>query len=381
MPRYCSRCILPDTRPGVFLDEEGVCRGCRNAAQKSQLDWSGRAAAFDDLISGVKARGAAHDCLIPVSGGKDSYWQVVTCLERGLKPLCVTYVYPGRTELGRRNLEGLIALGVDHLELRLSPRVERTFVEKAWRKTGISGLVSHMAIYNWPVRIALQQGIPLVVFGENSAFEYGSEDDSLVGSKVDSKWLRTFGVTAGTTAADWVDDELSARDLACLYPPDAEVMATRETDVVFLGHFFPWDPENSLAVASANGFRARTEGARVGHYNFVNIDDDMIGVHHHPKWHKFGITRSWDTLSMEIRAGRLTRDEAISKLRASGDETPHDDIHLFCEYLGIDAAEYHRVLEGFRNQGLWTRQDDRYVIEGFLVDDFPWPADELAPTT
>ena len=128
-------------------------------------------------------------------------------------------------------------------------------------------------------------------------------------------------------------------------------------------------------IAASRGFSARAAGARVGHYDFVNIDDDLIGVHHHAKWHKFGITRTWDTLSMEIRAGRLTRDEAIAGLKKRGDETPWADIALFCEYLDMSQAEYFRILEGFRNRDLWTRHDGRWVIENYLVPDFPWPAD------
>jgi len=113
------------------------------------------------------------------------------------------------------------------------------------------------------------------------------------------------------------------------------VLSAKQIHVVFLGYYFAWDPERSLRVARRHGFEARAEGPRVGHYDFVNIDDDMIGVHHHPKWHKFGITRSWDTLSMEIRSGRLSREQAITMIREQGDETPWDDIRIFCEYLGI----------------------------------------------
>jgi tRNA(Ile)-lysidine synthase TilS/MesJ len=168
--------VLPDTRPGVVLDPAGVCAGCRNAEWKRTIDWSVRAAAFDTLVERATARARPYDCVIPVSGGKDSYWQVVTCLERGLHPLCVTYVYPGRSELGERNLRRLVALGVDHLELRVNPDVERAFIAKTFFATATSGLVAHMAIYAWPLQVALAHDIPLVVYGENSAFEYGSED-------------------------------------------------------------------------------------------------------------------------------------------------------------------------------------------------------------
>ena len=163
--------------------------------------------------------------------------------------------------------------------------------------------------------------------------------------RVDRRWLSAFGVTAGTSMADWVDDELSERDLAVYFLPSDDVLEAKGTRAIFLGWYFPWDPENSYRVARAKGFKARDEGARVGHLDYVNIDDDLIAIHHHAKWPKFGITRSWDTLSIEIRLGRLERDEAIRTIRRLGDETPSDDIRLFCDYLGMDTAEYFQVLE------------------------------------
>lgn len=377
MPHYCTRCVLPDSRPGVCLDDEGVCAGCRNAETKQTLDWTARAGAFDELARRARSRHRPYDCVIPVSGGKDSYWQVVTCLEHDLHPLCVTYVYPGRTELGERNLRRLVALGVDHLELRVSPDVERAFVRKAFTATATSGLVSHMAIYAWPLQVAVAHGIPLVVYGENSAFEYGSDDDTLTGARVDRRWLARFGVTDGTTAADWVDDELTAARLAPFFLPPEGAVADAGVDAIFLGYYLPWDPRHSLDVARRHGFEARPEGPRVGHYDYVNIDDDMIGVHHHAKWFKFGITRSWDTLSMEIRSGRMTRPRAIELLRERGDETPWPDIDVFCEYLGITRAEYFAVLERFRNRNLWTEHDGVWSIDGFLVPDFPWSDDAV----
>ncbi len=376
MPHYCRRCILPDTRPGVRLDRDGVCLGCRNAEAKSAIDWPGRAEEFRDLVADARSRGAQYDCVIPVSGGKDSFWQVVTCLEHGLRPLCITYVYPGRSALGERNLRALIALGVDHRELRLDPEIERAFIDKTFRATGISGLVSHMAIYSYPIQVAASERIPLVVYGENSAFEYGTEDETLTGASVDRRWLERFGVTNGTTVEDWYDDVLVPEKLAPLVLPGDAELAAGGIRVVFLGYFQRWDPERSRALATRHGFTARAAGARVGHYDFVNIDDDMIGVHHHAKWYKFGITRTWDTLSMEIRAGRLTREQAIRHLLERGDETPWDDIRLFCDYLRIDQREYFAILERFRNLDLWSRRDHRWRIDDFLIPDFEWPADQ-----
>lgn len=373
MPSYCARCVLPDTRPGVRLDAEGVCGGCRNAERKRELDWAARAAAFQRLADSARALRRDYDCVVPVSGGKDSFWQVVTCLEQGLRPLCVTYRVPGRTALGQANLRALIGLGVDHLDFQLDPELERRFIRKAFLRTGIGGLVTHMAIYAWPARVAAEKRIPLVLYGENSAFEYGTDDDRLTGAVVDGPWLQKFGVTGGTTARDWVDETLPERALRPLMVSTDAELREAGVSVRFLGHYFPWDPENSRRIAFAHGFQA-SDRPRVGHYDFVNIDDDMIGVHHHTKWHKFGITRTWDTLSMEIRAGRLSREAAIEHLARRGDETPWEDIERFCAYTGLSREQYFQVAEHLRDRKLWSRRDGQWVIDGFLVPDFDWSA-------
>jgi hypothetical protein len=165
--------------------------------------------------------------------------------------------------------------------------------------------------------------------------------------------------------------------LAPFFLPSESALAGAGVDAVFLGHYFAWDPERSLAVARAHGFEARAEGPRVGHYDYVNIDDDMIGVHHHAKWFKFGITRSWDTLSTEIRFGRTTRHEAIDELRRRGGETPWPDIDAFCAYVGMTTGAYFETMERFRNRDLFVRHDGVWTIDGFLVDDFPWPREEV----
>ena len=106
--RYCRACILPDTRPGLEFDSAGVCSACRaHGARRQEVDWAARRAQFEELVERVRARGAAYDCLLPVSGGKDSTWQTVKCLELGLRPLAVTWKTPARTALKGRRVPGV----------------------------------------------------------------------------------------------------------------------------------------------------------------------------------------------------------------------------------------------------------------------------------
>ena len=370
--RYCARCITPDTRPHVVLDGEGVCNACRAHETKPAIDWAARAAAFVDVVAHSRARSTGYDCVIPVSGGKDSTWQVVTCLEYGLNPLAVTWKTPARTDLGARNLDNLIALGVDHIDYQINPKVERVFMLEAFRRYGSTAIPMHMAIFNIPVTIAVRFGIPLVVWGENSAFEYGGTEDERTGFCMDGRWLQRYGVTHGTTSADWVSDELSARALTPYRGLGEAELAAAGVTGVFLGYYFQWDPERSLAVARRHGFRSRAEGPKTGYYDYADIDDEFISIHHYLKWYKFGFTRLFDNLSLEIRHGRMSRDQAIAIVRARGDERPDADIDALCRFAGITRNTFFEIAETFRNAAVWTRRDCCWVIDDFLVTDWNW---------
>jgi len=369
--RYCRRCILPDTRPNLRLDSEGVCNACRSHASKPSIDWAQRARAFRDVAAHARARSPRYDCLIPVSGGKDSTWQVVKCLEQGLTPLAVTWKTPARTPLGQENLDNLVRLGVDHVDYQVNPRVEARFMLKAFERHGTTALPMHMALFSIPLTIAVRYRIPLVVWGENSAFEYGGEDEARTGFRLDRAWLAKYGVTHGTTARDWVGEGFTEKELSAYFGPEDAELEAAGVLAVFLGYYFEWDPQETWRVARAHGFRADAE-ARTGYYNFADVDDDFISIHHHMKWYKFGFTRLFDNLSLEIRNGRMDRGEAIRIVADTGDQTPHADIERFCRFAGIDRARFDDIAERFRNHAVWKRSADTWHIPGFLVPQWQW---------
>jgi len=370
--KYCRRCILPDTRPNLKLDAEGICNACRSHESRPRIDWAGREAAFRRLVEQTSARSRGYDCVVPVSGGKDSTWQMVKCLEYGLKPLAVTWRPPGRTAIGQRNLDNLVALGVDHIDYSISPKVEARFMVKAFERHGSTAIPMHLALFNIPLTVAVRFQVPLVVWGENSAVEYGSADAAHEGHALDRRWLATYGVTHGTTAADWVGEGLSKADLTAYFGPDPDTLEGLGVRAVFLGHYFRWDPAETYAVAKQHGFRENPGGARTGLYTFADIDDDFISIHHWMKWYKFGFTRLFDNLSLEIRNGRLTREQALDVVRRSGDQTPRADIEKFCAFAGLAEERFFAMAERFRNKDLWQRRNGVWVIPDFLISDWSW---------
>lgn len=370
--KWCARCVLPDTRPNLTLGEGDVCNACRSHEGRPEIDWSLRAAAFESVVENARQRSSGYDCLIPVSGGKDSTWQVVTCLEKGLNPLAVTWRTPGRTAIGQANLDNLIALGVDHIDYQVSPLVERKFVYRALVEKGDPGIPMHMALFSIPLAIAVRFEIPLVVWGENSAFEYGGTEEESTGFRLDQAWLSHYGVTHGTTAGDWVSDDLTAREMTPYFGPTDQDLESAGVLAVFLGYYFPWDVATSLRVARAHGFRVREEGPRTGYYDFADIDDDFISVHHWFKWYKFGFSRLFDNLSLEIRNERMTRQEALDIIRAAGDQTPVADIECLCNFLAISTSHFHEIAERFRNPEVWTLDGATWKVADFLIPDWRW---------
>ena len=370
--KYCQKCIIPDSRPNIAFDTNGVCNACLAHSTKREIDWERRQRAFCAVVEHAKSRSTGYDCLIPVSGGKDSHWQVVTCLEYGLNPLAVTWKTPARTEIGAQNLANLVSLGVDHIDYQVNPKVEHKFMYQALVQYGTTALPMHMALFNIPLKIAVKFDIPLVVWGENSAFEYGGTQDERKGFKLDRRWLKKYGVTHATTAHDWISDDLTEKELTPYFGPTEEELERQGVLAVFLGYYFPWDPETSLRVACEHGFQVRQEGAKTGYYNYADIDDDFISIHHYLKWYKFGFTRLFDNLSLEIRNGRITRQEAIQIIRQRGDDTPYEDIAKFCNFVGITKEHFFDVIEKFRNRDVWVQRDGKWTIEDFLIPDWVW---------
>ena len=370
--KYCRRCVLPDSRPNLVIGADGICNACHSHGSRPSIDWKSRETMFGEVVARARERSRGYDCVIPVSGGKDSTWQVLKCLECGLNPLAVTWKTPARTEIGQENLDNLVRLGVDHIDYQINPRVESMFMLRAYERYGSTAIPMHMALFSIPLTVAVRFHIPLVVWGENSAFEYGGTGEESTGFRLDAQWLRKFGVTHGTTAGDWVSEELSARALTPYFGPGDAALEAAGVNAVFLGYYFAWDPDTTYRVAREHGFRGRAAGVKTGLYDYADIDDDFISIHHYLKWYKFGFTRLFDNLSLEIRNGRMSREEAISIIGRTGEQEPHEDIEKFCAFAGIDRERFLAIAEGFRNHDAWKRKDGKWTIPEFLIRDWKW---------
>lgn len=370
--KYCNKCVLPDTRPGISIDSLGICSGCAGHKEKDRIDWGQRKKEFDSIIESARRGSRNYDCVIPVSGGKDSTFQTVKCLEYGLKILAVTWKTPARTDVGQKNLENLINLGVDHIDFTINPKVEKRFMYKALVEKGDTAIPMHMALYSIPLRIAAAYAIPLVIWGESPHMEYGGTPEERKINSLDLSWFKKHTILQGTSAEDWVGDGLTIKDMEAYMLPDKKDFAEKSIRSLFLGYYFKWDPETSLRVAKENGFSVRKEGPKVGFYDYADIDCDFISVHHYFKWLKFGFTRLFDNLAVEIRNGRLTRDKAVEIIKKRGDDRPDEDIKKLCKFLNITESHFIEIEEKFRNKNIWFNVKGKWMIKDFLIKDWRW---------
>ncbi len=332
--QYCTRCVMPSTRPDILFDADGVCSACRHFEQRPTIDWDARRRELLEIVEEFRSHdGSQYDCVVPVSGGKDSTFQVLKMLELGLNPLCVTASTCHLSAIGRRNIENLKALGVDHVEVSVNPRVRRTINRFALEHVGDISWPEHVTIFTVPVRVAVQYGVRLIVWGENSQNEYGGPASAAHDRVLTRRWLEEFGGLIGLRVADLVGQYgIERRHLIqYTYPTDDELTDVGVTGI-FLGHYLPWDGYSNALLAQAHGFESwgRTvEGALL---DYENLDNLFHGIHDYFKFLKFGFGRATDHACMHVRRGRLSRADAIELVRRHDGKFPHT-------YLGVPLTD------------------------------------------
>lgn len=361
MLRYCRRCVMPDTKPDLSFDAEGICSACRSYENRKQVDWDLRRQELVSILDRYRSvKQNNYDCLIPVSGGKDSTYQVLRMLELGMNPLCVTATTDHLTDCGRRNIEAIKKLGVDYVEVTTNPVVRRRMNRLALTQVGDISWPEHVAIFTIPVRIAVQMGIPLIIWGENSQNEYGGPAAASKSSVLDRRWLEEFGGLLGLRVSDLIGQEgITNRELIqYTYPTDEQLSASSVTGL-FLGYFMPWDGLANALIAQAHGFETYHKCVEGSMVNYENLDNAQTGIHDYFKFLKYGFGRATDLACMAIRRGRLTREDAIRIVKLRDGEFPLSylgvSLEEILEEIGLTREEFVRTCDRFTNKKLFKR--------------------------
>ena len=354
--KHCNRCVLPDTKPDLQIDADGVCSACRNYEGRKEINYAARLIELKAILEKYRSKnGWRYDCIVPSSGGKDSTYQALKMKELGMNPLVVTATTDHLTDLGRHNLENLKLQGVDTIEVTPNPVIRRRINRFALETVGDISWPEHVLIFTIPVRLAVQMRIPLIIWGENSQHEYGGPAAAAQSNVLNRRWLEEFGGLNGLRVSDVQEilDIDPKEMLQYTYPSDEELSEVGVTGL-FLGHYIPWSGRENAEFAKRHGWETYDKLVEGSIVDYENLDNAQTGIHDYFKWLKFGFGRASDLISMAIRRGTMSREQGIKLVQERDGQYPETYLgiplsHVLSE-IGVTRQYFDCICEKFRNK-------------------------------
>jgi len=365
--KYCKRCVMPDTRPGIVFDKEGVCHACGAAERRKEIDWEDRKRKLKELCDKYRRKGNYYDCIIAVSGGKDSHFQIYVMKElMKMNPLLVNVYNFSWTNTGLHNFNNMSeAFGCDTISLHLNRKVARKMFRKAFEKLGSPCWYWDRAVYVFPIRMGINMGIPLIIYGENISYEYGGsqrEETYSAKEQINNDCVKDVG-----GLEFWLDEDISIRDLnACVYPTKEEIEKAG-LEPIYLSYFIPWDGYKNCQLAKKYGFKSLDDTREWNREGYIEDYDqiDAIGYLVHPwlKYPKFGHARATDVCSYWIRTGRITREEAIKLVKEHDHKLDQRALKDFLDFTGYTEMEFWDIVERFYNRKIFEKVDGKWKLK------------------
>ena len=372
--KYCKTCLQPNTRPGSHFSEDGVCPACNYYFNVSlHADWQER---YDDLqqeLSKYKRKPGQHfDCIIGVSGGKDSTRQALWVRDKlGLKPLLVCLAYPPEqlTERGAANISNLIDLGFDVVVSALAPQTWKQMLKEGFFRFRNWARGSEQAILSAVPQLAIRYGTPIIFWGENPGLQLG--DMKTVGrTGYDGNNLKYMNTVSGGGLEWMLDAGFERKELnPYLYPvPDEFNFAGIQ--IIYLGWFWQdWSLINNGAYSCSNGLQIRED--TVEHtgdlWGVTSLDEDWVTLNQMIKFYKYGFGRVSDYVNEEIRQGRITREQGTELVERYDDSCSDEYIESFCAYIDISVTKFWEQVHSSVNKDLFRIEADGSIRRKYKV--------------
>lgn len=364
--KICKKCIQPDTRPGIYFNKDGICGACLWTEEKKKIDWKTRENKLQKIAEWAKKTTKSnYDCVIGVSGGKDSTKQALTARDRlGLRCLLVNSEPDEITEIGRYNIENLKNLGFDVISLRPNPKIMKKLVKRDFYKYLNPVKITEYSLYSSSYIVADQFNVPLIIQGENVGLTFGV---SLTGV---GKGFNALKINESHTLSSGWEEYLEVagieeRDLY-MFHYDRKRLEKKGVRGIWIQYFLKeWSYRGNAEFAQKHGLRFRPadfDPNAIGTYMpFAQLDTDMHVVNQMLKHIKLGFGECMDHACYDLRDGLITRDEAIDLVRKYDGKCAEQYIENFCDYVGITIDKFWRVVNKFRGS-MWVKdaQDKWY---------------------
>jgi N-acetyl sugar amidotransferase len=367
--QYCCKCVYPISAVNLSITEDGICSSCKvyeKFSNISEIEWKLRKEKFEAIINEIrKKNNSDYDCVIGVSGGKDSYYQThIIAKEYGLKPLLVTYHGNNFLPEGDYNRDRMREVfNADHLIWGPSVDVLKKLNRLAFKKMGDMNWQNHCGIFTVPIIVAVKFKIPIVIWGEvpwDISGMYSPEDFV----EFSARGRLEHGLR-GYEYNDFINnsllDKISEKDMSwAKYPTDKEILEANVRGL-YIGNFFKWDPNQHVKLVENNyGWKRAQKPFQRTYRDFSNLDDRYEnGIHDLLKFIKFGYGRCSDHVSKDIRSGYMTREEGI-KLVKKYDHIVSDDLEYWLNYVNMKKEEFWSVANKFRDPNVWWVDNNKW---------------------
>lgn len=364
---YCKCCLYPSTKPDLSFNEQGVCSACTAFESRKNIDWVKREQEFKQICNRLIEDKYQYHCVVPVSGGKDSHYQIIKAKEYGLNPLAVCASTDDLSDIGRYNLSNISSLGVDLLEFTCNTNLRRKINKYTLQEIGDTSWTEHVLIFTIPVHAAIKFKVPLILWGENPQNEYGGPEQAQYATKLDKRWLQEYGGMNGLRVADLITAKIAEERQLYMYSYPNFDLGT--TSGVFLGQFFPWDGLENAVISAQKGFKSYSAPVEGIGYDYENLDNIQTGLHDRGKYIKFGFGRCTDLVNNHLRRGRITRGEAKEMILMHDNVFPRTYLGVALEEtlgkIDMTVQDYLAVEEKFYNRDLFDRRKNGQLIPKF----------------
>ena len=346
MIRFCTRCTISSMRPRLTFDAEGVCSACRFAEAKAATDWAARERELIALCDAHRSHDGSFDVVVPVSGGKDGGFTAHQLKHRyGMHPLCVSFAPLIPTDIGRQNLRAFIDSGFDVIQGHPNGAVARKLARLAFEHMGDPFQPFIYGQTNFPLRIAAQEKIKLVFWGEDGEGEYG-------GSVKAPRAQRSFvdhdtQYFSGKSPEFWEAYGVTSKELEIFQGPKGYDLLSSESH--FFGYYKKWSPQGNFYHCSEHtGFQTNPERTEGTYSKYASLDDKLDGLHYYLAFIKFGIGRATSDSAQEIRDGHITREEGVALVHKFDGEFPLKHFAECCAYMGLTEDEAMAIIDRWR---------------------------------
>jgi N-acetyl sugar amidotransferase len=357
---------MPNTKPGIIFDSNGLCSACFYSKKKKKINWKKRMLHLKKICDEVRnSNGNGYECIVPVSGGKDSTYQADLMKNKfKLKTLCINVCAHIQTEEGILNLNSMVKnVGVDLVKISIKPSTQKKIRRFALFELGNPNYAEHIAIFSGVARMALNTRAPLVVWGEDIAMEFGGNVDEKSQKEGSADNLINNDLFNNLSFEKFVRGRIKQKDLYFYNHPQKKDFKKINSRSIYLSYFNKWDGKKHFDVASKLGFVSRKKGPLSGNLlAYDNIDEKLCEIHIWFKMLKFGFWRPTDQCCYQIWNNRMDREKAVEFVRNNQYKFPHEYLKEFLEFHDLKKGELFDTMEKWRNKDIWVKKNRKWRL-------------------